>query len=179
MKALYGHEASAAEPLALRYGCGDESRFGLKTIPRRRINAFGVKPIGPQQWLFQAYYLYGLVEPSTGEHFVWEFSHCDSTCFEVFLHPFAARYPHELHVLQLDQASFHLTRSLTLPANIILLFQPAKSPELNPNPIERLWQHLKDQFAWGGVSQSRGAAPGARSKATGIDAHDRGFTHWL
>jgi hypothetical protein len=76
MKALYGHEASAAEPLALRYGCGDESRFGLKTIPRRRINAFGVKPIGPQQWLFQAYYLYGLVEPSTDEHFVWEFSHC-------------------------------------------------------------------------------------------------------
>ncbi len=67
--------------------------------------------------------------------------------FEVFLHPFAARYPHELHVLQLDQASFHLTRSLTLPANIILLFQPAKSPELNP--IERLWQHLKDHLAWG------------------------------
>jgi transposase len=53
-----------------------------------------------------------------------------------------------LHVLQLDQASFHLTRSLTLPAKIILLFQPAKSPELNP--IERLWQHLKDRLAWVG-----------------------------
>jgi transposase len=147
MKALYSNEASAGESLALRYWCGDESRFGLKTIPRRRINAQGVKPIGPQQWLFHAYYLYGLVEPSTGEHFVWEFSHCDSTCFAVFLQQFAARYPHELHVLQLDQASFHHTRSLTLPDNIILLFQPPKSPELNP--IERLWQHLKDRLAWG------------------------------
>jgi transposase len=81
------------------------------------------------------------------EHFVGEFSQCDSTCFAVFLQQFAARYPNELHVLQLDQASFHLTRSLTLPANIILLFQPAKSPELNP--IERLWQHLRDRLAWG------------------------------
>ncbi len=35
---------------------------------------------------------------------------------------------------------------LKLPPNIVLLFQPAHSPELNP--IERLWEHLKGQLRW-------------------------------
>jgi transposase len=29
---------------------------------------------------------------------------------------------------------------------VILLFQPAYSPEVNP--IERLWQYLKEQWKW-------------------------------
>ena len=29
---------------------------------------------------------------------------------------------------------------------MILLFQPSHCPE--PNPIERLWEHLKDSFYW-------------------------------
>uniref|UniRef100_UPI0015E1956B transposase n=1 Tax=Pseudanabaena sp. BC1403 TaxID=2043171 RepID=UPI0015E1956B len=32
-------------------------------------------------------------------------------------------------------------KRLRLPSNIILIFQPAHSPELNP--IERVWLHLK------------------------------------
>ncbi len=30
--------------------------------------------------------------------------------------------------------------------SLVLLFQPAHSPELNP--IERLWEHLKGQLRW-------------------------------
>ena len=42
----------------------------------------------------------------------------------------------------------HCTQNakLQLPPNIVLLFQPAPSPELNP--IERLWEHLKGQLKW-------------------------------
>jgi transposase len=41
---------------------------------------------------------------------------------------------------------FHTNKNLQIPDNIILLFQPSYSPELNP--IERLWQHLKADFKW-------------------------------
>ena len=132
--------------LPVRYWYGDESRFGLKSIPRRRLTMPGIKPVGPQQWFFQAYYLYGLVEPATGEHFLLEFSHCDSTCFQVFLEHFARRYPNEHHIIQLDRAGFHTTAQLQLPDNIELVFQPAHCPELHP--IERLWQALKEDLAW-------------------------------
>lgn len=130
----------------VRYWCVDESRFGLKTLPRRRLTLTGVKPIGALQWRFQAYYLYGAVEPASGEHFFLEFSHNDSACFQVFLDQFAAQCPDQVHILQLDQASFHATGRLRLPDNLILVYQPPKSSETNP--IERLWQHLKEPLSW-------------------------------
>jgi hypothetical protein len=59
----------------LKYWCQDETRIRLKTIERKKIIAFGVKPKGKVQWNFKAYYLYGGVEPQTGETFWLEFSH--------------------------------------------------------------------------------------------------------
>ena len=51
----------------LKYWFQDETRIGLKTIERKRIIVFGVKPIGKLQWNFKAYYLYGAVAPQTRE----------------------------------------------------------------------------------------------------------------
>jgi hypothetical protein len=59
----------------LGIGALDETRLGLKTIERKRITAHGVKPIGKVQWEFVAYYLYGIIEPSSGDNFFLEFSH--------------------------------------------------------------------------------------------------------
>jgi transposase len=46
----------------------------------------------------------------------------------------------------MDRGSFHRTRQLDWPDNLIPIFQPANSPELNP--IERLWEYLKAQIRW-------------------------------
>ena len=46
-------------------------------------------------------------------------------------------FPQSLNVIQLDGAPAHIARDLEIPDNIVLLFQPAHSPELNP--IEQLW----------------------------------------
>ncbi|GFE70303.1 hypothetical protein CFPU101_29130 [Chroococcus sp. FPU101] len=53
----------------IRYWCGDETRLGLQTIGGKKLTLKGVKPCGEKQWKFDYYYLYGLVEPKTGETF--------------------------------------------------------------------------------------------------------------
>ena len=126
--------------------CGDESHLGLKTIPRRRLTQRGIKPIGPVQWTFKAYYLYGVVEPLTGERFFLECSHLNTDCFQVYLNEFSETYCHDLHIIQLDHARFHTAKRLEVPNNIILWFQPPHA--LDCNPIERFWAWIKTQLAW-------------------------------
>lgn len=127
--------------LPLRYWCEDESRVGLKTELGRVITARGVKPIAPVQWVRQAFYLYGIVEARTGDSFFYEFSHLDSVCFEQFLKLVSEAYPESLNVIQTDNASAHTTDSIEIPDNVVLVFQPPHSPELNP--IERVWMDIK------------------------------------
>ena len=124
----------------------DESRLGLKTITRRLLTLPGVKPVGPIQWEFEAFYLYGAVEPLTGESFFLEFSYLNHVCFQAFLTEFSKTYATSLNILQLDNGSPHLAKKLIIPENIILLFQPSYSPDVNP--IERVWQSVKDQLSW-------------------------------
>lgn len=128
----------------VRYFCGDESRFGLKTLCSRVITLIGVKPVAPVQWLRDNFWLYGAVAPATGEHFFYEFSHLDTVCFQRFVDQFAAAFPDSLNLLHLDQAGCHTAAELVWPENVILLFQPAHSPELNP--MKRLWQDIKKHF---------------------------------
>ena len=130
----------------VRFFCGDETRMGLKTISGRKITVRGVKPRGKGQWQFKATYLYGIVEPATGEHFIYEFTHFNTDCFQVFLNLVAQRYADSSIILQLDQAGCHRAKRLQMPANIILMFQPAHAPETNP--IEQVWQYLKRGLRW-------------------------------
>ena len=47
-------------------------------------------------------------------------------------------------VLLLDQAGWHMTERLVVPANITLMPLPARSPELNP--VENVWQFLRGNW---------------------------------
>ena len=110
------------------------------------ITLSGVKPVGLVQWPFKAFYLYGAVEPVTGENYFLEFSHLDGECFQIFLDQFSQAYSQSLNVMQLDNGRFHIAKQLRIPDNVILLFQPAHSPDVNP--IERVWQYIKDKLSW-------------------------------
>jgi len=103
-------------------------------------------PIGEWQWLFKAFWLYGAVEPATGESFFLQFSHVDTQCYQQFLNEFSQAYPDSLNILQVDQGRFHTGKELIVPENVFLLFQPPYCPELNP--IERLWGYLKADLKW-------------------------------
>ncbi len=116
----------------LRYLCEDETRLGLQTIPGRLITVAGVKPIGMAQWMRDNFYLYGVVEPLTGDSFFYEFSHLDSSCYQHFLELVSHHWSDSVVVMQMDQGKFHSARDLDWPENIIGIFQPAHAPELNP-----------------------------------------------
>lgn len=130
----------------IRFLCEDETRVGLKTISGRKITAKGVKPIGQVQWKFQATYIYGVVEPKTGENFFYEFSHLNSQCFEIFLELVSQHFADSILIIQLDNGRFHKAKKLKIPNNIILMFQPPHCPE--SNPIEQIWQYIKRGLRW-------------------------------
>jgi putative transposase len=124
----------------------DESRFGLLTIRRRRLTARGVQPVGSVQHAFEWFYVYGAVEPTTGERFFLELPYLNAEMFQLFVDAFAQAFPDSLNLLLLDNSGAHTAQRLTLPANVRLVFLPSYCPELNP--IERVWRDLKDTLAW-------------------------------
>ncbi|WP_259248819.1 IS630 family transposase [Salinibacter ruber] len=130
----------------VRLFCQDECRFGLMPVKRHRITLPGVKPIQEAKPGYEYFYLYGAVEPETGQRFFTEHDRLNSDCFQVFLDRFAEAFPRSHNVLILDNGAFHKAKKLSVPRNVRLIFLPAYSPELNP--VERLWQDLKDQVAF-------------------------------
>lgn len=124
----------------------DESRFGLMSPMRRRITAKGIKPIQTVDFRFENYYLYGAVDPISGDRFILEMPYLNSDCFQVYLNELSLYCINDFIILLLDNSSTHKAKKLDIPENIVLLFLPAYSPELNP--IERLWQHIKSKLTF-------------------------------
>ena len=113
---------------------------------RRRLTAYGVQPVGVVQHVFEWFYVYGAVEPTTGERFFLELPYLNTEGFQIFVNAFAEAFPDSLNLLLLDNSGAHTAQRLTLPANICLVFLPPYCPELSP--IERVWRDLKDTLAW-------------------------------
>lgn len=64
---------------------------------------------------------------------------------DLFLAEVGRRPPERTHaVLVLDQAGWHTSRRLDVPANLTLTHLPPYSPELNP--VEKLWQYVRERF---------------------------------
>jgi putative transposase len=124
----------------------DESRFGLLTIRRRRLTAHGIQPVGTVQHGFQWPYVYGAVEPTTGERFCLERPYLNAEGCQIFIGTFAAAFPGSLNLPLLDNSGAHTAQRLMLPANVRLVFLPPYCPELNP--IARVRRDRKDALAW-------------------------------
>lgn len=143
--ALHQQSAHCPPSTLVKVFAQDESRVGLLPIIRRRITACGVQPIATVTPTFQSFYLYGAVEPTTGESFFLELPALNSETFQLWLDYFAAAFPQTYNILVLDNGAFHKAQALHWPPNVAPVFLPPYSPELNP--IERVWRHLKDQLA--------------------------------
>lgn len=136
-------QPSAGQPV--RVFVQDESRFGLLPMTRRPITARGVKPIQPVQHVFQSCYLYGSVEPASGDGFFSELPSLNADGFQIYLNEFSHQYPDQFIIMLVDNSGAHTAKRLVTPANLLLLFFPAYCPELNP--MERFWEDLKGKVA--------------------------------
>lgn len=64
---------------------------------------------------------------------------------ELFLADLSARVAPGCHAaLLLDQAGWHMSGRLRVPANITIMPLPAKCPELNPQ--ENVWAFMRDNW---------------------------------
>ena len=110
----------------------------------KRLTAKGVKPICPYHHKFENTYLFGAFSPITGASFMLELPYCNSLTFQLFLDEFTIERPTELKIMFLDNGAFHKAKGLKIPDNIILVFLPPYSPELNP--AEKVWWVLKREI---------------------------------
>jgi transposase len=116
----------------------------LFTRNGKGLTAQGIKPVCEFQHVFKSIYLFGAYSPITGDHFELELSHCNTETFQVFLDAFSLTNPNELKVILLDNGAFHKGKNLIIPEDIILVFIPPYSPELNPS--EKIWWKYKRAF---------------------------------
>jgi len=116
----------------------------LFTKNGRKLTAKGVKPICSFQQVFKSSYLFGAFSPIDGQSFMLNLPYCDTDCFQLFLNEFSRNRVHELKVVVLDNGAFHKAKRLKVPENIVLIFLPPYSPELNP--AEKMWQKIKRSF---------------------------------
>jgi transposase len=117
-------------------------------LVRYKLGASGVKPTVPVKWPRENFWIYGAIEPLTGQHFQQEYPKLNGDYFQQFLDWLSQQLGEDYAILQVDQAPAHICGAINWPENILPLFQPPHSPELNP--IERLWQFLKKplHFSW-------------------------------
>ena len=102
----------------------EESRCGLFPLQRHRIPLPGVQPRASGNDQVDFLDLDGAVEPVTGARFLLELPARNAPCFQGFLDEVAALDPESLLGLGVDNGRLHPAPSLTLPANVRVLFFP-------------------------------------------------------
>ena len=137
---VVAEEAAKHPDKSIEVWATDEHRLGLKPIHRRVWAPIGERPIALGHHRYEWLYVTGFVAPASGET-VWYLSNgIDKPFFAKLLAAFARQTGagrDRIIVLQLDNAGWHGPENLPVPDGIRLVYQPPRSPELQP--AERLW----------------------------------------
>ena len=126
----------------------DEHRLGLRPVLRRQWAPKGQRPVAVGHPRYEWLYLYGFVHPGTGEVVWFACSAVDTDLFSAVLAAFAEAVgagEGKLVVLVLDNAGWHVSGDLAVPAGIELAFLPPYTPE--PQPAEHLWPLANEAVA--------------------------------
>ena len=90
---------------------------------------------------YRNFYVYSAVSPITGEQVSLFLPWVNTGMMDLFLDHMRQVLGGRFGFLVMDQAGWHVSHDLQVPANMEIILLPPYSPELNP--VERLWQWLK------------------------------------
>lgn len=120
----------------------DESRFGTHSKIGHGWFKKGTRTSVSVKLGFQNFYLYSSVNPFDGTSCTLFLPMVNTDCMNIFLQELSRQNQGSKILLVMDGAGWHKSRQLQIPENIEILYLPPYSPELNP--VERLWQYIKN-----------------------------------
>jgi transposase len=122
----------------------DESRFGTHSKIGHAWFKTGTRPRVKVKLGFKNFYLYCAVNPKTGEEFTLILPNVNKEWMKIFMTEFYKKYKDRNIIMIMDGAGWHKDFKYLLKEtqNIEIILQPSYSPELNP--VERLWQYVKN-----------------------------------
>jgi transposase len=124
---------------------GDEARIGQKNKITRRWARCGSRPSAPSDQRTASTYIFGAICPAQGKAVGLILPWCNTEAMNHQLAAISAKVAPGRHAaLLLDQAGWHTTQQLIVPANISIIPLPAKCPELNPQ--ENVWEFMRDNW---------------------------------
>jgi transposase len=120
----------------------DEARIGQQGTLTRVWAQRGSRPRAIRQTEYQWGYLFGAVNPLTGQSSALISPTVSTRLMSAHLRMIAEASGADVHVvLVLDGAGWHVANDLKVPASMTLLFLPPYSPELMP--MERVWAWMR------------------------------------
>jgi hypothetical protein len=123
----------------------DEARIGQKGRVTQVWYQRGIRPRGLRDHRFASAHLFGAVCPERGQGVALVLPEADTAAMNLLLAELAQALPARTHaVLVLDRAGWHLSDGLQIPSSITLAHLPSHAPELNP--VEKVWQYLRDRW---------------------------------
>ena len=123
----------------------DEARVGQKNTITRRWAQRGTRPSAPKDQRTKSAYIFGAICPEEGKGAGLVLPFCNTETMTLHLAEIALAVAPGAHaVVLMDQAGWHMTSKLKVPANISIVALPAKCPELNP--VENVWQFMRDNW---------------------------------
>ena len=123
----------------------DEARVGQKNTITRRWARRGTRPRAPHDQRTKSAYIFGAICPAKGKGAGLVLPRCNTQAMTEHLREISTVIDPGCHaVLMLDQAGWHSSAQLDIPANITLLPLPPRAPELNP--AENVWQFMRDNW---------------------------------
>lgn len=124
---------------------GDEARLGQKNNLTKMWAPTGSRPAILKDLRYANAYIFGAVCPVEKKAAAIVIRRCNTEAMNCHLAEISSQVASDaIAVLIVDCAGWHKSKGLVVPDNIVMMYLPPYSPELNP--VERIWRFLRSHF---------------------------------